>query len=142
MKIYQRLSKNGPKRSHASENRDQLKRKAWLQRYRRQNKAKRVEYNRKWRAENPDRALRAAVGRYGIDESDYRKMELGQNGRCAICKRLPSETDKRHRRLTVDHNHQTGKVRGLLCDRCNRMLGHALDSVTLLLQSIEYLRKY
>lgn len=57
---------------------------------------------------------------YGIDLEDYKRMKSAQRGLCAICGR-PNK-DKRGYDLYVDHNHQTGKVRGLLCSRCNHLV--------------------
>jgi DNA-directed RNA polymerase subunit RPC12/RpoP len=59
--------------------------------------------------------------KYGIDLKQYEEMLLDQNGLCAICDRPPPNSYKK--RLSVDHNHETGEVRGLLCTRCNSMLG-------------------
>ena len=61
--------------------------------------------------------------RYGITPDDYDRMLAAQNGRCAICRRLPGK-----RALCVDHIHKTGVVRGLLCDRCNRAIGNLNDN--------------
>lgn len=55
--------------------------------------------------------------RYGLTTAQYDQMLDRQDGRCAICRRQP-----RTKRLAVDHDHETGHVRGLLCDRCNRGL--------------------
>ena len=60
-------------------------------------------------------------------------MKVNQNGACAICGIVSQKP------LHVDHNHSTGRVRGLLCTRCNSMIGYARDSVTLLQKGIEYL---
>jgi Recombination endonuclease VII len=60
----------------------------------------------------------------GVSTEDYERMLAEQGGGCAICGAPPKT-----RRLHVDHNHKTGKVRGLLCFRCNRALPHYLDSV-------------
>jgi len=61
---------------------------------------------------------------------------------CGICRR--SETSKTRsgelRRLAVDHDHITGKIRGLLCGDCNRMIGMAKDKIEVLEAAIEYLR--
>lgn len=62
-------------------------------------------------------------------------MEKAQEGVCAICKRKPSV-----RRLDVDHNHKTGKVRGLLCNQCNSSLGMMGESVERLQVAIAYLQ--
>ena len=51
---------------------------------------------------------------YGITQREYEALLSAQDGRCAICTRVP-----RSRRLAVDHDHNTGKVRGLLCYTCN-----------------------
>lgn len=57
---------------------------------------------------------------YGITKEQYNKMLQDQDYSCAICKRHTSELN---RTLSVDHDHNTGKVRGLLCVRCNTKLG-------------------
>lgn len=76
------------------------------------------------RREISDRAHRARVARvYGIEPGDYDKLYEAQGGRCAICQRATGAS----RRLSVDHDHATGKVRGLLCRPCNDILGHARD---------------
>lgn len=54
---------------------------------------------------------------YGITEAQYKEMFDAQDGRCAICGRKPVR-----RRLAVDHDHNTGKVRGLLCYTCNHFV--------------------
>ena len=66
----------------------------------------------------------------------YKEMAKKQNGRCAICGK--EIWDK----LRADHNHETGKPRGLLCDNCNWGLGNFKDSIELLNKSIEYLKRY
>lgn len=58
--------------------------------------------------------------RYGITLDDYNDMFDKQKGKCDICK---THQMKLNRKLCVDHCHTTGKVRGLLCNRCNSMLG-------------------
>lgn len=55
---------------------------------------------------------------YGLAPGQYQQMLDAQDGRCAICHKQP-----RNRRLAVDHDHNTGKVRGLLCYLCNKYLG-------------------
>ena len=79
---------------------------------------------------------------YGITEDEYDGMLKDQNGTCKNCKQLETSTNRGTiRRLAVDHNHVTGKVRGLLCARCNLILGKANDSVALLQGLIEYLKE-
>lgn len=75
---------------------------------------------RKHHAERRHKAVDARLrSRYGITVADYDAMLSAQNGLCAICDQ-PSTNGKR---LHVDHNHETGKVRGLLCTSCNFRLG-------------------
>ena len=70
---------------------------------------------------NPDRERnRKLIQRFGITLEEYDNMHNAQNGLCKICGN-PEELD---RRLAVDHNHETGRVRGLLCFKCNVFLGH------------------
>jgi hypothetical protein len=76
------------------------------------------------------------VARYGITPDDYATMLELQDGRCAVCKRV-----QEGQRLAVDHDHVTGKVRGLLCNQCNRGIGLLGDSPELLLSAVNYLRK-
>lgn len=70
-----------------------------------------------------------------ITEEQFEALLAGQSGVCAICFEAVSE------RLNVDHDHSTGKVRGLLCRRCNLLLGKALDNETILASAINYLRR-
>jgi hypothetical protein len=77
--------------------------------------------------------------KYGIDVLQYDELFNKQNGCCYICGTPQYELKKR---LSVDHNHLTEEVRGLLCTRCNQLLGHALDSIDLLSKAITYLQKF
>lgn len=75
---------------------------------------------------------------YQLTETDYQKALDSQGGVCDICKRVPSGQF----RLFVDHCHESGKLRGLLCSRCNSALGQLKDSIKNLLSAVEYLKKY
>lgn len=72
---------------------------------------------------------------YGITVEEYEELLDRQDGVCAICK----GTNVDSRRLHVDHCHRTNKVRGLLCFRCNTLLGAGNDDVDLLQAAAEYL---
>lgn len=74
--------------------------------------------------------------KFGITLEDYDALLATQNGVCAICGLPPNGKN-----LPVDHDHKTGKVRGLLCDRCNPMLGYAQDNMAILTRAIDYLIK-
>ena len=93
-----------------------------------------------WRKQNPDRYLDRYLRRkYGISLVHYRMFLMEQNGRCAVCHRTPEEVGGRHKLLDVDHNHQTGEVRGLLCTDCNRAIGMLSDDPARLRAAAAYL---
>lgn len=76
--------------------------------------------------------------RYGISLDDYEQMVRDQLGVCAICLRPPRGKTKGSR-LYIDHDHVTGKIRGLLCAGCNTALGQYLHCVATLRRAIGYL---
>ena len=76
----------------------------------------------------------AMKGRYGISVETYEKMLSTQGGVCALCPSAYSHG----KRLCVDHDHRTGRVRGLLCSRCNRLLG-AVESAGCAKKIVRYL---
>jgi hypothetical protein len=80
--------------------------------------------------------------KYGITLEDFQSLFDNQDGKCAICSQtLPTILDpgKLRKSLAVDHNHDNGKVRGLLCGKCNMALGLFSDSVDILNSAIHYL---
>ncbi len=123
-------------------------------------------YNEKWRKKNPkyfsDRAQKdpdrildnwqrwyknktqaqrdlsriRSWNQHGIEISlsKYNNLKRFQQNKCAICKKTES------RSLSVDHNHRTGKIRGLVCRKCNLILGNAEDSTRVLTSAIRYLK--
>ena len=76
--------------------------------------------------------------KYGITLVEYEAMLTAQSGGCAICGRKP-EQQTRYQNLHVDHCHDTGKVRGLLCDQHNLLLGRFNDDPKLLRRAADYL---
>jgi hypothetical protein len=106
------------------------------------------DYMREWRekarAANPDYYLNQDLyKKYGITLEWYRETLAKQNNVCAICKE-PETTVIREKviKMPVDHDHETGKTRGLLCTRCNRGLGLFRDKIDILNSAISYLSKY
>ena len=77
--------------------------------------------------------------KFKITYADYEEMQTKQNNKCAICGLEESHIDKNY--LSVDHNHISGAVRGLLCSRCNFGLGYFKDSIENLKNAIIYLNK-
>jgi len=77
--------------------------------------------------------------KYRMTEEDYDVLLESQGGVCAICH--TTEPKGKHDTWHIDHCHTTGDVRGLLCHKCNIMLGHALDSVLTLRNAALYLEE-
>ena len=71
---------------------------------------------------------------YGLSVDEYHSLLIKANNCCTICGKGNSK-----KRLSVDHDHSTGKVRGMLCDKCNRGLGHFNDDPKLLQKAVKYL---
>lgn len=105
--------------------------------------------NRAWYKANPDRVkANSAAWRkanpgayrkrtYNLSPADYEALRVTQAGLCAICR-----GDGGNRALCVDHDHTTGKIRGLLCHNCNRGLGLLKDSYEILIVATAYLKKW
>jgi len=108
-------------------------------RYAQKNKVKIRVYHRKYRAEHEEtertKNRERWLAQYNLSIKEYNELLTIQSGVCAICGNPPNG-----KYLNVDHDHSTGKVRGLLCQSCNVILGCANDSIETLLQAIEYLK--
>lgn len=92
--------------------------------------SQRREYNRRyWRAR-----------RYGLLPADFDALLAAQDGVCAICRQAETDTWRGNvKDLAVDHDHETGRVRGLLCAQCNTALGKFRDDAELLRAAMSYL---
>lgn len=96
-----------------------------------------------WRKENPEKARDKDFNsdlkkHYGINAEQYWKLFEDQKGLCACC---GQSHELFKRRLHVDHDHNTGKIRGLLCTECNPGIGYFQESVERLQKAINYLSK-
>jgi hypothetical protein len=111
------MAKNTPEQKHNNLKKNQ---KTWKERH----PEKRKLYTRNSR-------IRA----YGIEPETYYEMLKQQGNSCAIC----NGTSKRA--MSIDHDHKTGKVRGLLCDSCNLSLGH-LEKEIFVEKALQYIAKY
>jgi hypothetical protein len=94
-------------------------------------------------AEAPKRERAQIVRRmrereYGVTHAEFVALLAAQGGVCAIC----GNGNQSGRQLAVDHDHATGRPRGLLCTRCNPMLGYARDDIAVLQAATEYLKRY
>ena len=95
------------------------------------------DYDKKYR-----QVVRLHLRVYGLTLAEYDQMFEVQDGICAICGR--PETSKNQwgiKRLSVDHNHKTGKVRGLLCVACNSALGYTKEDIVVLSKMISYIQE-
>lgn len=117
------------------------KRREYLKRYYERNKEKRKAYNYKWMSNNYEKwqetQRKSRLKRkFGISVEEYNTVLQKQQGQCGICgvKRTDIKTT-----FSVDHDHSTGRVRGLLCHECNMGLGKFKDSTKVLLAAIDYL---
>ena len=77
---------------------------------------------------------------YGITLEQYEAMSEAQDHKCDICGN--PEMNNKNKVLCVDHNHNTGEIRGLLCGNCNVGIGNLQDNIELLKKSIIYLKKF
>jgi hypothetical protein len=102
--------------------------------------AQRAEYMREYRKRRPRNVRNTELKKhYGITLDNWEVIYLAQNGVCAICKQTELESGNRYANLAVDHCHATGRVRGLLCNNCNRALGLFKDNPAVLASAIRYL---
>jgi hypothetical protein len=105
--------------------------------YYRKNKPRLKEYKRRYYQKNVARWRQKRIEKFGITVSDYEAMLRDQNYRCILCG--SEEWECRDDVLAIDHDHKTGKVRGLLCNSCNLGLGHFRDNPDLLERAQNYL---
>lgn len=133
------------KEKHLADQR-QPQRKEYQILWRRANKQRLKQYfqeHDKKRDKTPERQRqhrnRRLIRQYGMSLQEYEQILAQQNNGCAICGNPPEKAYAKV--LHVDHCHDSGKVRGLLCDNCNHLLGNAKDNVAILLRAVEYLNK-
>jgi hypothetical protein len=130
----QRAKRLAYRRAWAEKNREKLAEQS------RQSKAKhREQVNARARARyyrrRDEELARHRLAKYGMDQSTYDVLVAAQDGRCPICGERPTIN------LSVDHDHYTGQIRGLICNDCNIAIAKAKDSPTLLRAMADYLEK-
>jgi Rps23 Pro-64 3,4-dihydroxylase Tpa1-like proline 4-hydroxylase len=95
-----------------------------------------------WYSQNKERAKKTnrknKLKQYGLTVDQYNQLIENQNNSCLICKKEFSEQIKSH----IDHCHASGKVRGILCQKCNQGIGLFYESLESLQSAIEYLKKH
>ena len=101
---------------------------------------------RKHRKKKPSKQYADRAGRtkqermHKLEAGAYKEMLLKQGGKCAICGSRDAKTKHIGDKFFIDHNHNTGKVRGLLCRPCNSGLGMFKDNEAVIEQAVKYLR--
>lgn len=109
-----------------------------LQRHRTyiKNKDRHLDQQRVWKFNNKDKVIDIRLKwKYGISKKDFDIMLLLQDNRCKICNTI---LIKPH----LDHNHKTKQIRGILCQKCNLMIGHSQENIEILQSAIEYIKYY
>lgn len=115
--------------------------------YQKKNRAYITKYQKEWSKQNPDKVRKYHVkGIYKLGWDTYNSMYFEQAGKCKLCDTeiQPSNdglSNARVRTGAIDHCHETGRVRGILCHNCNKGLGHFKDSTELLARAINYLEE-
>ena len=100
----------------------------------------RAAYMREYRKRRPRNVRNTMLKKqYGISLDQWEDMYANQGGKCAICKN--PEGAERYANMSVDHCHTTGRVRGLLCNNCNRALGLFRDDPAVLASAVVYLKQ-
>jgi hypothetical protein len=112
--------------------------------YQRERRAKDPEkvraITRRSRMRNATASASWTLRKYGVTAGDYFGIVAAQGGVCAICGK--PESDPRRSRLSLDHNHTTGQIRGALCSRCNTAIGLLGDDPELIDTAAAYLRSW
>ena len=115
---------------------DKEKKRERFYKWRKANAEKQKARLKAWIAANPERVrLRRIKEKYGLRPDEFRALYDKQNGACAICAKPFTSSKNTH----VDHDHESGKIRGLLCSNCNSALGLMRENTTILRKAAEYL---
>lgn len=114
---------------------------AWRRAYTAANREKELERQRVWRRRNPEKMQAKGYARTlrkrGLTKEQHQSMITAQGDRCLIC----GSTSSDGRALRIDHDHATGRIRGLLCNSCNLGLGKFKDDPALLRSAAVYLEQ-
>ncbi len=149
---------NEKNRQYRAENKEKVEegRKRWIEanpekeakrqqergvRYRQRNPEKVKISQKLWYDANKDKKRGNTLKRkYNLTLDDYEKMLQEQNGSCAIC--FVKAEEEINKILVVDHNHLTGEVRALLCNKCNTAIGLLREDLEIMQRASEYLKKF
>lgn len=98
---------------------------------------RKAKNRKKWNAKARGYYLKSRLKNYGMGLSEYDHLLNLQNGKCAICGR--NKPINGHKRFCLDHDHRTGKLRGLLCIKCNLGMGNFDDNPEIIKAALAYL---
>jgi hypothetical protein len=116
------------------------KQKISIKNWKNKNRKQLIKTEKIWLQDNPDYHRRLHLKKtYKISLENYNNLLKSQNGVCAICGQIEKINN---RSLSIDHDHVTGKIRGLLCYECNTGLGKFKDNEILLNKASDYLKKF
>ncbi len=128
------------------ENKERIR--AYQKQWRERNAQHVSAYQREYQADYKEREdvqfktwMRNLHKNYKISPEVFNKMWEDQEGKCAICEQAMNPRGRLKSAASVDHNHETGKVRGLLCRGCNHGIGNLKDDPKVLQSAVEYLMK-
>lgn len=110
------------------------------------NRQKVIDRSARWRANNPEKVqeigYRARLKKsFGMTLEEYNEIFESQNGKCLICESTGRGGRSKRYQLFVDHCHKTGKVRGLLCMKCNSAIGYFDEDIARMKSAISYLER-
>lgn len=134
--------------SEANKEREDEMKRAWQAANKERKEETRREWNKRnrdhvnesgkaWKKKNPEAMRKYRFKKYGLTVEQYDAMFAAQGGKCAICGTTTPRADVAD--FCVDHDHETGAVRGLLCFACNAGIGQMQDSTRILLSAVDYL---
>jgi hypothetical protein len=139
-KILERKRENhkrNPEKGLAKSRKWRIKHPEYGAQWYQKNRKRELERAKERRIKNPQKIRERVLARkYGLDPQSYQAMLEVQGSRCSICDIFFGEAV-----VCVDHDHTTGKIRGLLCQKCNVLLGLVHDKIEILTRAIQYLNK-
>lgn len=113
----------------------------WKASWRERNREHLAAKQRAWNRANALKVKASNLRKYGLTLEQFAELHELQRGLCAICGLLMKLNTNGKQACNVDHCHKTGRVRGLLCTRCNMAIGQFADSPDLMLKAIAYLNR-
>ena len=119
----------------------------WRTRNKEDYNKKRLEWANKNRKKRTIQARNSYLKKkYNISNEEYYSLYNKQNGKCAICFQcieiILNKRGNNSNSCHLDHDHKTGKIRGMLCHSCNNALGHFKDNTKIMLQAVKYITNY